>query len=186
MADDKEAIVRAEVLDLHSSNPSVFAPPGTKRKFRHEPVSITGISVVSSLWLLFILAVSGALIVSFVFPSWVITDSVRVNRDLIVENVYIGLFRYCRDNRNGTQLCERYDTNNDDPFAPSSLNDVQAFFAACIIYGSGCGLLLISFLVGVIAYLKPRISGVSVFLIAFFIQLIAGKRFNINTCTQVL
>lgn len=184
MAEDKEAIVRAEALDLNSSNATVdkvFGPPGKKR-FRHEPVTISGISVVSSVWLLIILAVSGGLIVSFVFPSWVTIDSVRVNRDLVVENVYIGLFRYCRDDRNGTQQCERYDVSNDDPLAPDSLNDVQAFFAACVIYGSGCGLLLISFLIGVVAYLKPRISGVSVFLIAFFVQLIAGKKNSIQVC----
>lgn len=178
MADDREAIVRAEALELQSSNATMDKMLGSsgKKKFHHEPVTISGISVVSSLWLFFILAVSGALIVSFVFPSWVTIESVRINRDLIVENVYIGLFRYCRDNTNGTQQCERYDASNDDPLAPDSLSDVQAFFAACIIYGLGCGLLLVSFFVGAIAYLKPRISGVSVFLIAFFIQLIAGKK----------
>ena len=176
MAEDKEGIMRAEAIDLNSSNATLdkmLGPSG--KRFRHEPVTISGVSVVSSLWLLFILAVSGALIVSFVFPSWVTIDSVRINRDLIVDNVYIGLFRYCRDDRNGTQQCERYDASNDDPLAPESLDDVQAFFVACIIYAFGCALLLISFLVGVVAYCKPRISGVSVFLIAFFIQLIAGE-----------
>lgn len=170
-------IVRADALDLNSSNGTVHKMLGSasKRRFRHEPVSVSGISVVSSLWLFFILAVSGALIVSFVFPSWATMSSVRINRDLVVENVHIGLFWYCRDDRNGTQQCERYDVTNEDPLAPESLNDVQAFFAACIVYAAGCGLLLISFVVGVFAYLKPRISGVSVFLIAFFIQLIAGK-----------
>ena len=177
MAEDKEAIIRAEVLDLNSSNATVdklLAPPG--KRFRHEPVTVTGISVVSSLWLLFILALSGALIVAFIFPTWVTVDSVRINRDLIVENVYIGLFRYCRDNTNGTQQCERYGVNSNDPFAPNSLNEVQAFFAACVVYASGCGLLVISFLVGLTAYFKPRIFGVSVFLIAFFVQLIAGEQ----------
>ena len=176
MAEDKKAIVLPEPADLDSSNASlgkVLGPSG--KRFHHEPVTVSGISVVSSLWLLFILAVSGALIVSFVFPSWVTIDSVRINRDLIVDNVYIGLFRYCRDDRNGSQQCERYDASNNDPLAPGSLDDVQAFFAACIIYGFGCALLLISFLVGVVAYCKPRISGVSVFLIAFFVQLIAGE-----------
>lgn len=176
MADDKEAIVPAEVLDLNSSNGTVdkiLAPPA--KRFRHEPVSVTGISVVSSLWLFFILAVSGALIVSFVFPDWVTVDSVRINRDLIVDNVHIGLFRYCRDNNNGTQQCERYDVSNDDPLAPQSLNEVQAFFAACVVYGSGCGLLVVSFFVGLVAYFKPKIYGLSVFLITFFIQLIAGN-----------
>ena len=184
MDEDKEAIVRAEVLDLNSSNATVdkmLAPP--TRKFRHEPVTVTGISVVSSLWLFFILAVSGALIVSLVFPTWVTVDSVRINRDLVVDNVHIGLFRFCRDDNNGTQQCERYDVSNDDPLAPESLNDVQAFFAACIVYGSGCGLLVISFVVGLIAYCKPKISGLSLFLIAFFIQLIAGKYNSIQVCT---
>ena len=176
MADDKEAIVRADMLDLTSSNTTMdkmLVPPA--KRFRHEPVSITGISVVSSLWLFFILAVSGALIVSFAFPSWATVDSVRINRDLVVDNVHIGLFRYCRDNNNGTQQCERYGVSNDDPLAPESLNDVQAFFAACVVYGAGCALLVISFFVGLIAYFKPKIYGVSVFLITFFIQLIAGK-----------
>ena len=181
MAEDKEAIVRAEVLDLNSSNGTVdkmLAPPG--KRFRHEPVTVSGISVVSSLWLFFILAVSGALIVSFVFPTWATVDSVRINRDLVVDNVHIGLFRYCRDNNNGTQQCERYDVGNDDPLSPESLNDVQAFFAACVVYGSGCGLLLISFLVGLVAYFKPKIYRLSVFLITFFIQLIAGKNLAVN------
>lgn len=171
--------MRADVLDLHSSNSTIdkmLGPAGNKR-FRHEPVTVTGISVVSSLWLFFILAVSAALIVSLVFPSWATIDSVRVNRDLIVENVYIGLFRYCRDS-DGSQRCERYDAQNEDPLAPNSLDDVQAFFAACVIFALGCGLLLISFITGVCAYCKPRIHGVSVFLISFFIQLIAGKDRN--------
>lgn len=179
MDGDKDEIVRADALDLHSSNTTMDKMPGPsdKKRFRHEPVTVTGISVVSSLWLLLILAVSGALIVSFVFPTWATIDTVRVNRDLIVDNVNIGLFRYCRDYSDGKQQCQRYDVSNDtDPLAPDSLADVQAFFAACIIYASGCALLPISFIVGLVAYFKPRISGISVFLIAFFIQLIAGKR----------
>jgi len=177
-------IVRADALDLNSSNATIdkMLGPAGKRRFRHEPVTVSGISVISSLWLFFILAVSGALVVSFVFPSWATVSSVRINRDLVVENVYIGLFWYCRDDRNGTQQCERYDVSNEDPLAPDSLEDVQAFFAACVVYASGCGLLLISFIVGVLAYLKPRVSGVSVFVIAFFIQLIAGRSIQMYAC----
>jgi len=177
---DETAIVRADVLDRMSSNGNIDKMLGpANQKFRHEPVSISGISFVSSLWLLFILAVSGALIVSFVFPSWVTVSSVRINRDMVVQDVYIGLFWYCRDDSNGTQQCERYGTDASDPLAPTSLSDVQAFFAACVLYGAGCVLLLISFIFGLFAYLKPRIGGVSMFLVTFFIQLIAG-----TCCTE--
>ena len=172
---DQTAIVRADVLDRMSSSGNIDKMLGpANQKFRHEPVSISGISFVSSLWLFLILAVSGALIVSFVFPSWATVSSVRINRDLIVQDVYIGLFWYCRDDSNGTQQCERYGDDASDSLAPASLSDVQAFFAACVIYGAGCVLLLVSFIFGLFAYLKPRIGGVSMFLVTFFVQLIAG------------
>jgi len=42
------------------------------------------------------------------------------------------------------------------------------------VYAFGCGMLAVSFFVGVVAYFKPRIKNNSMFLVAFVFQAIAG------------
>lgn len=65
-------------------------------------------------------------------------------------------------------------------FGPKSVMDFAWLFAASIIYAMGVLLLLVSLVVGVIAFFKPRVGSCSLFLTAFVFQIIAGERARFN------
>jgi hypothetical protein len=52
--------------------------------------------------------------------------------------------------------------------------DFVWLFIASIIYAAGVILLLVSLVVGAIAFFKPRVRNCSLFLTAFIFQIIAG------------
>ena len=61
-------------------------------------------------------------------------------------------------------------------FGPRSVMDFVWLFAASIIYAVGVVLLLVSLIVGAIAFFKPRVRNCSLFLTAFVFQIIAGEK----------
>ena len=63
-------------------------------------------------------------------------------------------------------------------FGPRSTMDFVWLFAASIIYAVGVFLLLVSLIVGAVAFFKPRFGNCSLFLTSFVFQIIAGKRGN--------
>ena len=59
-------------------------------------------------------------------------------------------------------------------FGPQSAMDLVWLFAASIIYAVGIFLLLLSLVIGAVAFFKPRLGSCSLFLTAFVFQIIAG------------
>lgn len=66
-------------------------------------------------------------------------------------------------------------TRQSSVFRAQSVMDFVWLFAASIIYAFGVFLLLLSLIIGVIAFCKPRFGKCSLFLTAFVFQLLAGK-----------
>lgn len=60
-------------------------------------------------------------------------------------------------------------------FGPNSVMDFVWLFIASIIYAVGVFLLMVSLVVGAIAFVKPRVRNCSLFLTAFVFQIIAGN-----------
>ena len=60
-------------------------------------------------------------------------------------------------------------------FGPNSVTDFVWLFVASIIYAVGVFLLMVSLVVGAIAFFKPRVRNCSLFLTAFVFQIIAGN-----------
>ncbi len=57
----------------------------------------------------------------------------------------------------------------------SSLEEIKFLFSASIIYAGGVLLLVISLLIGILAFCKPRVRGCSIFIFAFLFQVFAGE-----------
>ena len=56
----------------------------------------------------------------------------------------------------------------------SSIEEFQFLFAAGIIFAFGVGTLMLSLIIGIFAFCKPRVRGCSMFVIAFVFQITAG------------
>lgn len=61
-------------------------------------------------------------------------------------------------------------------FGPQSVMDFAWLFAASLIYAVGVILLLVSLIIGGVAFFKPRVKSCSFFLMAFVFQIIAGEK----------
>lgn len=71
--------------------------------------------------------------------------------------------------------------SNRSNLAKIDITDIVFLFTGSLSYGLGTGLLMISLIIGVVAYCKPRIKEQSVYLVAFVIQLFACKFNNFYT-----
>ena len=160
-----------------------------KKRFRPEPVTVSGISFVSTAWLVVTVILAAACCAAFALPVWMRADRVEAQRDPrrqirpsdYVYDVQIGMTwyraNYSSDNgQSWIALTYHYLQFSADEtnVLPRDAADISVLLAASCAYGTGCGLLIISFFIGMVAYCKPRIKGASVFLAAFFFQLIAG------------
>lgn len=61
-------------------------------------------------------------------------------------------------------------------FGPQSVMDFVWLFVASIIYAVGVFLLMVSLVIGAIAFFKPRVRNCSLFMTAFVFQIVAGER----------
>lgn len=160
-----------------------------KKRFRPEPVTVSGISFVSTAWLAITVLLTVGCCAAFVLPEWMRADRVEALSDPrrqlkpsdYIYNVQVGMTWY-RANYSTTGgqswIAQNYHylqfSADETDVLPRDASDVSVLLASSCAYGTGCGLLIISFFIGVLAYCKPRIKGASVFLAAFFFQLVAG------------
>lgn len=160
-----------------------------KKRFRPEPVTVSGISFVSTAWLAITVLLTIGCCAAFVLPVWMRADRVEALSDSrrqlrpsdYIYDVQVGMTWY-RANYSSTGgqswIAQNYHylqfSADETDVLPRDASDISVLLAASCAYGAGCGLLIISFFIGVLAYCKPRIKGASVFLAAFFFQLIAG------------
>ena len=148
-------------------------------KLLPTPVTVSGVSVISTLWLLVTFLCTAGLIIAAGFPNWAVVDSPR--NSIGISDGKIGLFYFCytpsSSDGSTSEECSPYLP----PFAPSNatrlsgveLGDIAYLFASSVVYGAGTMLLALSLLFGGVAYCKPRIKGQSVFLVGFTVQLFA-------------
>lgn len=173
------------------------------------PVTVTGVSCVSTLWLIATFLILAGLVIAGGFPNWFRNrvDSAPQSRDLAnnLRSVDLGLYYLCyslmacpdtttcagecRD----VKLCGCYTymsysppstitttsggemiTRDTNMRPTESIGDFVFLFSGSIVYAFACFLLLISLLVGIIAYCKPRCGACSLFLFAFVLQAVAG------------
>lgn len=170
------------------------------------PVTVTGVSFVSTMWLVSTFLLLAGLIVAAGFPNWLhneVTPGSGQARDLRtqVSDVDLGLFYLCYNLTGNPCLgtcrgecqgvwcaCQPYlsynppseleqgGTNVSTGLQAAVLQDIAFLFSSSIVYAFGCGMLAVSFFVGVVAYFKPRIKNNSMFLVAFVFQAIAGEQ----------
>ncbi len=176
-------------------------------RLRPMPVTVTGVSCISTFWLVATFLILSGLIVAGGFPNW-LRNRVETNdqaRDLgnILSSVDLGLYYLCYNTTVCNQefcdgpcreqrLCGCYTYLDFNP--PSTINttnglvvaqnqiltpaasvlDILYVFVGSIVYAFGIILLLISLLVGAVAYCKPRFGSCSLFLFAFVCQALAG------------
>ena len=170
-------------------------PPPT-RHMKPTPVTVSGISFVSTLWLVFTILVLCALVIVAAFPHWIYNDvntpEKRRELDNLVHRVDFGLYHFCyeltasldKDTNNATfDECTTYLQYNPQAtldgistnLRAADLSDIAFLFSASILYAFAFLMLLISLVIGVIAYLKPKVKGTSMFAIAFMCQVIGGE-----------
>lgn len=149
-------------------------------KIKPTPVTVTGVSFASTIWLAGGFLLIAGLVVAAAFPNWTSID--HPPGYLAAKNVRIGLFYFCytpdadTTASPATEECSLYVYPT---FKPSNLTniatidtrDMAYLLTSCCSYGFGTGLLMIALIVGIIAYCKPRIKEQSLFLVAFVIQL---------------
>lgn len=172
-------------------------PPLSTRQMKPTPVTVSGISFVSTLWLIFTMMILCGLVVVAAFPRWINNDvntpEKRRELDNLVHQVNFGLYYFCyelttsldQSTNNATfEECTTYlqyrpqatldgtSTNLQD----AELEDIAFLFSASIVYAFGFLMLLVSLVMGIIAYLKPKVLGTSMFAVAFVFQVIGGER----------
>lgn len=178
-------------------------------RMRPMPVTVSGVSFMSALWIIATFLILGGLIVAGGFPNWIRNRVEPGTQARTLGNtltrVDLGLFyvcyklrvcgdptsSVCEDECRAVRACGCYtymdyrpgrvynSTNgvviesNMVPFM--ALTDLDFLFSASIVYAFGCLLLLISLMVGSIAFCKPKLGPCSLFLFAFALQALAGE-----------
>ena len=171
-------------------------PTANSRRIKPTPVTVSGISFVSTFWLIFTTLILCGLVVAAAFPHWIENDveSVAKRRELgnILRHVDIGLFHFCYSltatldtlNSNTTfKECTPYllyDPPVNYDGSQTNLNaakmvDISYLFSASILYAFAFLMLVVSLVVGVIAYFKPRVLNVSMFAVACVFQVVGGE-----------
>ena len=179
------------VSSQHPAQPS----SGPGRLMKPMPVTVSGVSFVSTLWLIFTVIVLCALVVAAAFPHWMHNDvdSVEKRSELnnLLREVDMGLYHLCYTISRSVELnhnvtlreCSTYmqysppvehdgiKTNLNE----ADLNDISFLFSASIVYAFAFLVLLISLIVGIAAYLRPKVKGTSLFAVAFVLQVVGGQ-----------
>lgn len=189
---------------VHGEEDLVGAPnagrPSSARLMKPTPVTVSGISFVSTLWLIFTILVLCGLVVVAAFPRWIRNDvntpEKRRELDNLVQRVDFGLYYFCYEltasldqttNNASFEECTTYlqytpratldgiSTN----LLEADLEDIAFLFSASIVYAFAFLMLLISLVIGIVAYLKPKVMGKSMFGFAFALQVIGGKTLGV-------
>jgi hypothetical protein len=167
----------------------------SSRHMKPTPVTVSGISFVSTLWIIFTILVLCGLVIVAAFPRWVHNDvntpEKRRELDNLVYKVDFGLYHFCYElttslvqgtNNASFEECTTYlqyspqatlggiSTNLEN----ADLEDIAFLFSASILYAFAFLMLLLSLIWGVTAYLKPKVKGTSMFAVAFVFQVIGG------------
>lgn len=181
------------------------------------PVTVSGVSCVSTLWLLATFLIMSGLIVAGGFPNWIQNQvdpgAQATNLHNALSSVNLGLYYMCYNLTGCAQsacdglckdhkLCGCYTYMTYDPpvtinttkgevvtptnlWPINSIGDFVFLFSGSIVYGFGCFLLLLSFVVGVVGYCKPRIGSCPFFLLAFVLQAVAGIPYSIHNVSII-
>lgn len=167
------------------------------RHMKPTPVTVSGISFVSTLWLIFTVLVLCGLVIVAAFPRWIHNDvntpEKRRELDNLVHTVDFGLYHFCYEltaslvrgtNNASFEECTTYlqytpqatlagvSTN----LQSANLEDIAFLFSASIVYAFAFLMLLLSLVTGVTAYLKPKVKGTSMFAVSFVFQVIGGMK----------
>ena len=172
------------------------ARPTSGRHIKPTPVTVSGISFVSTLWIIITILVLCGLVVVAAFPRWIHNDvntpEKRRELDNLVHQVDFGLYYFCYEltasldqatNNASFDECTTYlqynprATLNDisTNLLEADLEDIAFLFAASLLYAFGFLMLLISLVMGIVAYFKPKVLGTSMFAVAFVFQVIGGE-----------
>lgn len=185
-----------EEADLGQLVGTHAAAASSRRMMKPTPVTVSGVSFVSTFWLIFTTLVLCGLVVSAAFPHWIENDvgSVEKRRELdnLLRRVDIGLYYFCYEittsldptSSNATfEECTPYlqyepPATHDGSVTnleKANLEDIAFLFSASIVYAFAFLMLVISLIVGVIAYCKPRVKNNSMFAVAFVFQVVGGE-----------
>ena len=162
-----------------------------RRQFKHEPVSVRGLSCVSFCWIVATILFTAGCCVAFAFPVWMVADQSDALIDTTarspkpsdyIYNIQLGVTwyraNYSLDGGQSWNYISKYYlefSDNDNDVLPKSASDISVILATATIFGTGCSLLIISVCIGLAACCKAKICGASVFFFAFLIQFLAGK-----------
>lgn len=178
----------------------------SSRHIKPTPVTVSGVSFVSSFWLFLTIVVLCGLVIVSAFPRWIHNDvntpEKRRELDNLVYSVDFGLYHFCYELRasldQGTNNASFEDCTTYMQYRPTAsldgiftnlqevdLEDIAFLFSASILYAFAFLMLLLSLVVGVIAYLKPKVKGTSMFAVAFVLQVIGGKIIGLSLSNSV-
>ena len=159
----------------------VGARPGpSATRLLPTPVTISGVSFISTLWLLATFLVICALVVSGAFPNWMKNHEPR-ELDNQLGEADIGLYQICYriGSRSNSRICKFFldfsPNETTTGLEDAELNDIAFIFSSSIIYAVAVWVMIVSLVTGVVAYCKPRVKNQSMFLVAFILQMIGGK-----------
>lgn len=145
------------------------------------PVTVSGVSVVSTVWLLATFIIVSALVVAGGFPFWIHNhDPQQLGNQLSRADVGIYYFCYNLSTDQSFRECIPYlqftpPSNLTHGLEEAELEDIAFLFSSSIVFAFGLGMLVISLVVGVVAYCKPRIKKHSMFVVAFVFQVVGGE-----------
>ena len=200
----------AESLRTSDSQQQLVGARHNSGKLLPTPVTVTGVSFVSTMWLTATFLLFAGLVVAAGFPNWLhneVPPGSGQARDLRTQisqvdlglfflyynytgNPCLGSFIYgacnstCRGVWCDAQLYLAYDppatlvqggANVSTGLQAPDIRDIAFLFSSSIVYAFGCGMLLVSLFMGVVAYCKPRIKSCPMFLVAFVFQVISGE-----------
>ena len=172
--------------------------PSSARLMKPTPVTVSGFSFVSTLWLCFTILVLCGLVVVAAFPRWINNDvdtpEKRRELDNLVHQVDFGLYHFCYEltaslepgtNNASFHECTTYLQYNpratldgiSTNLQPADLSDIAFLFSASIVYAFAFLMLLLSLIIGIVAYLKPKVLGTSMFAVAFVFQVVGGEKY---------
>ena len=200
----------AESLRTSDSQQQLVGARPSSAKFLPTPVTVSGVSFVSTMWLAATFLLFAGLVVAAGFPNWLhneVPPGSGQARDLrtLINQVDLGLFflyynytgnpclgsfirgacnSTCRGQWCDAQLYLAYDppasilqggANVSTGLQAAEISDIAFLFSSSIVYAFGCGMLLVSLFMGVVAYCKPRIKCCPMFVVAFVFQVISGE-----------
>lgn len=197
---------------MHDQQDDHLVGAATKHRDMHRrmPVTVSGVSCMSTFWIFATFIILAGLTVAGGFPYWIQNDvqpgTQARSLGNALQRVDLGIYYLCyklrgcgdsssdicEDECRQSRACGCYTYMNYEPpmFVNSSTDnvltesgmtpfdsyrDIVFLFSGSIVYAFGCLLLLISLVVGAVAYCKPKFGHCSLFLFAFVLQAVAGK-----------